>query len=149
MQDLPLISFPQFFPQATLYRLVSLSASPYSLKILKIVYENRQNRVHQLFWKSACNYMNTIIRITPSQTIDIHGLKSLFSLGRTAMYQLTRDPSFPKAYAITARHFLWDLAEVENWFVSRKGQRPQVRRMTSTNPKDEMIDGIRFVKKVA
>lgn len=149
MQDLPLIAFPQFFPQATLYRLVSLSATRYWLKKLKIVSENRQYRVRQIWSTTVCNYMNTIIRITPAQTIDIHGLKSLFSLGRTAMYQLTRDPSFPKAYAITARHFLWDLAEVENWFISRKGQRPQVRRTAAANPKDEVIDGIRFVKKVA
>jgi hypothetical protein len=65
------------------------------------------------------------------------------------MYQLTRDPSFPAAYAITARHFLWDLEEVEEWFVSRKGRRPQARKIALITPRDEVIDGIVYVKKVA
>ena len=93
--------------------------------------------------------MNTISKITPSQTVDIESLKSLFRFGRTAMYQLTRDPSFPKAYVITARHNLWELAEVEAWLVSRKGQRTQARKNMAINPRVEVIDGIRFVKKVA
>ena len=149
MQDRPLIAFPRFFPQATLYRLVSLSATRYWLKKLKIVVENRQNRVRQNWSTTVCNYMNTINKIIPSQTVDIEALKSLFRLGRTAMYQLTREPSFPKAYVITARHYLWDLAEVEAWFVSRKGQRPRLRKTVAITSKDEVIDGIRFVKKVA
>ncbi len=149
MQDRPLNAFPQFFPQATLYRLVSPSATRYWLKKLKIVSENRQNRVRQIWSTTVCNYVNTISKIIPSQTVDIEGLKSLFRLGRTAMYQLTRDPTFPKAYVITARHYLWDLAEVEAWFVSRKGRRAQVRKRVAINPRDEVIDGIRFVKQVA
>ena len=149
MKDRPLIAFPQLFPQSTLFRLVWLSATRYWLKKLKIVSENRQNRVRQIWSTTVCNYVNTISKIIPSQTLDIEGLKSLFRLGRTAMYQLTRDPSFPKAYVITARHYLWDLAEVEAWFVSRKGQRTQTRNRVVINPRDEVIDGIRFVKKVA
>ena len=149
MKDRPLISFPQFFPQAALCRLVSLSATRYWIKKLKIVLEYHQNRVRQIWSTAVCNYMNTISKIIPSQAVDIEGLKSLFRLGRTAIYQLTRDPSFPKAYVITTRHYLWDLAEVEDWFLSRKGKRTPARKKVAINPRDEVIDGIRFVKKVA
>jgi predicted DNA-binding transcriptional regulator AlpA len=149
MQDLPRNSFPQQFPHAALCRLLSLGATPHQSKIAKIVVENPRFRVRQLWSRSGCNYMNTENLTIPTRTTDIHGLKSLFRLGRTAMYQLTRDPSFPKAYTITTRHYLWDLAEVEAWFVSRKAQRPRVRKTVATTPGDEIIDGIRFVKSVA
>ena len=116
---------------------------------IKKSWRNRPNRVRQLWSTAVCNDVNTISKIIPSQTVDIEGLKSLFSLGRTAKYQLTGDPSFPKTYVITARHYLWNLAEVEAWFVSRKGKRAQTRNNVAINPRDEVIDGIRFVKKVA
>jgi predicted DNA-binding transcriptional regulator AlpA len=149
MQDLPLISFPQFFPQFTVCRKVSLFTAVYRHKLLKIYFESSVNRLRPGWRAARFYYMDTQMKITPDQTVDFKGLLSLFNLKRTAMYQLTRDPSFPAAYVITARHFLWDLEEVEEWFASRKGRRPQVRKIAVINPRDEIIDGIRYVKKVA
>jgi hypothetical protein len=54
MEDRPLIAFPQFFPQATLCRLVSLTATRYWFKKLIIVSENRQNRVRQIWIIFGC-----------------------------------------------------------------------------------------------
>lgn len=127
-----------------MYRKVLLFIAPYLPKLPKVYLENPINRLRQVRTAALSFYMNTQIKSIPDQTIDFNGLRSLFCLGRTAMYQLTRDPSFPAAYVITARHLLWDLEEVEAWFASRKGRRPQVRRIAAANPKDEVIDGIRF-----
>ena len=149
MQDLPRISFPQFFPQFIMCRKVSRFTPAYRHKLLKIYFESSINRLRPGSRAAQFFYMNTQMKIIPDQTVDFKHLCSLFSLGRTAMYQLTRDPSFPAAYVITARHFLWDLAEVEEWFASRKGRRPQVRKVALINPRDEIVDGIRYVKKVA
>ena len=149
MQDLPLISFPQLFPQFAMCRKVSLITAAYRHILSKIYLESSLNRLRRLGTSALFICMNTQMKIIPDQTVDFKGLLSLFNLKRTDMYQLTRDPSFPTAYVITARHFLWDLEEVEEWFASRKGRRPQARKIASITPWDEVIDGICFVKKVA
>ena len=116
---------------------------------IKKSWRNRPNRVRQLWSTAVCNDVNTISKIIPSQTVDIEGLKSLFSLGRTAKYQLTGDPSFPKTYVITARDYLWDLGELGDWFTSREGPHAPVRKNVVINPKDEVVDGIRILKRAS
>ena len=144
-------TFPTFHlvsPSATEYRGVSpsLTQAEKFKKFFKIVFQKGQNRVR---WpsKSAPSFrMTTETTLVPSRTIDINGLRLLFSLGRTATYALTYEESFPKAYGITSRHYLWDLDEVEAWLASRKGARPRERRIRPTAPKSDVFDGVLFEK---
>lgn len=93
--------------------------------------------------------MNTHTNQLQSKTVDIQELRTIFSLGRTAMHNLTKDPSFPQAYVISARHHLWDRDEVQEWLKSRKVAKPKVRKIREVTPKDQVIDGIVFAKRVA
>lgn len=83
---------------------------------------------------------------TTLRTVDFAGLRSILALGRTATYELTRDSGFPQAFGISARHYLWDLNEVESWILSRKGVKPPARNLGSSAKKIEVINGIRFEK---
>jgi hypothetical protein len=59
---------------------------------------------------------------------------------------LTRDETFPQAYGITSRHYIWDLDEVETWLTSRKGKAPRTRREPQADPRFQIINGVRFEK---
>jgi len=107
------------------------------------------NRVRHLPASAQLNNMNTHAREIQSKTVDIQELRLIFSLGRTAMHNLTRDPSFPQAYLISARHHLWDRQEVQAWLESRKVAKPKARKLAPVSPKDQVIDGIVFAKRVA
>jgi len=87
--------------------------------------------------------MNSENELNSLRTIDIEGLCTLLNLGRTAIYLLTKDSSFPQAYGITARHYLWDLCEVEQWITSRKGLKPKARGTHKEAKQVYFLDGIR------
>lgn len=113
------------------------------------VHKLLQNRLRPLFKSAQLKYMNTHTNDSMSTTVDIQGLRSIFSLGRTAMHNLTKDPSFPQAYVISARQHLWDRQEIQTWLESRKVAKPKARKLAPVSPKDEVIDGIVFAKRVA
>jgi len=143
--------FPQFFPQSALYRHVSPSAFIERLakiykKILKIVSEKGQNREHFETDRAQSKYVNNYNTHDSMQTIDIDGLCKLLNLSRSATYQLMHEPTFPQAYGVTSRHFLWNLKEVEDWLISRKGVKPQVRRVKKSAKRILIIDGVRLEK---
>ena len=120
-----------------------------SIKLYQNVHKLLLNRVRQ---SSACaqlNNMNTHTNEIQSKTVDIQELRLIFSLGRTAMHKLSKDPSFPQAYVISARHHLWDRQEVLAWLESRKNAKPKARKLAPVTPKDQVIDGIVFAKRVA
>ena len=140
--------FPQFFPQSVLYRLVSRSvfidrlATKKSKKI-KIVFKIGHFREHFETYRAQSKGMNNENALNSLRTIDIEGLCILLNLGRTATYLLTKDSSFPQAYGITARHYLWDLSEVEQWITSRKGMKPRVRGTHKVAKRVYFLEGIR------
>lgn len=103
MHDLPSSFFPQFFPQFTMCRNVS-----FGFKLYQIALNIWPDRVRQKLITALLKYMNTHTNDSTGPTVDIQGLRLIFSLGRSAMHQLTKDPSFPQAYVISARHHLWD-----------------------------------------
>jgi predicted DNA-binding transcriptional regulator AlpA len=120
-----------------------------STKLYQNVHQLLQKRLRPLFKSAQLKYMNTHTNDSMSTTVDIQGLRSIFSLGRTAMHNLTKDPSFPQAYVISARHHLWDRDEAQQWLESRKVAKPKVRKIRVIAPKDQIIDGIVFAKRVA
>ena len=80
------------------------------------------------------------------ETIDIDGLCKLLNLSCQATYQLMHGPSFPQAYGVTSRHFLWNLKEVKDWLISRKAAGPQVRDVRKSARRILIIDGVRLEK---
>ncbi len=139
--------FPQFFPQSVLYRLVSRCVFIDRLAIknqkkIKIISKIGQNLHHWRTYRAQSKCMNNENALNSLRTIDIEGLCTLLNLGRTATYQLTHDTSFPQAYGITARHYLWNLGEVEQWLTSRKGLKPKVRGTHKSAKQIHFIDGI-------
>ncbi len=83
-----------------------------STKLYQNVHKLLLNRVRSSFGGAQLKYMNTHTNETQGKTVDIQELRLVFSLGRTAMHNLSKDPSFPQAYVISARHHLWDRKEV-------------------------------------
>lgn len=120
-----------------------------STKLYQNVHKLLQNRLRLLSKSAQLKYMNTHINEIQSKTVDIQELRLIFSLGRTAMHHLSKDPSFPQAYVISARHHLWDRQEIQAWLESRKVAKPKARKLAPVSPKDEVIDGIVFAKRVA
>ncbi len=110
-------------PSIAKYREVSPSTAHThkTKKIHKKVFKNYQNRVRAPYCSAMSLGMTTNTNLVPTRTIDVSGLRSLFGLGRTATYELTHDETFPQAYGITPRHYVWNLDEVEMWLASRKG----------------------------
>jgi predicted DNA-binding transcriptional regulator AlpA len=76
--------------------------------------------------------------------LDINDLRSLLKLGRTAAYQISKDPSFPAAIHLNVRTKRWEVAEVEMWLQSRKGLESPPRRKSGQIKVSDVIDGIRF-----
>ena len=120
-----------------------------STKLYQNVHKALQNRLRSLLEGAQLKYMNTHTNEIQAKTVDIQELRVIFSLGRTAMHNLSKDPSFPQAYIISARHHLWDREEVEAWLESRKVAKPKARKLAPVSPKDQVIDGIVFAKRVA
>jgi len=134
-----------------LYRHVSPSAFIERLekiykKILKIVSEKGQNREHFETDRAQSKYVNNYNTHDSMQTIDIDGLCKLLNLSRSATYQLMHEPTFPQAYGVTSRHFLWNLKEVEDWLISRKGVKPAVRGAQRSAKRILIKNGIRIEK---
>lgn len=140
--------FPQFFPQSVLCRLVSRRVfidrlATKNPKKIKIVSKIGQNLHHSRTYRAQSKCMNNENALNSLRTVDIEGLCTLLNLGRTAIYLLTKDSSFPQAYGITARHYLWDLSEVEQWITSRKGLKPKARGTHKEAKQVYFLDGIR------
>jgi len=112
-------------------------------KKIKIVSKIGQNLHHLRTYRAQSKCMNSENELNSLRTIDIEGLCTLLNLGRTAIYLLTKDSSFPQAYGITARHYLWDLCEVEQWITSRKGLKPKARGTHKEAKQVYFLDGIR------
>jgi predicted DNA-binding transcriptional regulator AlpA len=143
--------FPQLFPQFAIHQLMSLAITSIARpergeQIPEILPNKSQNRLPSLLGSGLSLGMENTTDEIHLRTIDIAGLRSLLGLGRTATYELIRDPGFPEAYGISARHFLWDLDEVEAWIRSRKGVKPSARHLTIETQKVEIVNGIRFEK---
>jgi predicted DNA-binding transcriptional regulator AlpA len=112
-------------------------------KKIKIVSKIGHFREHFETCRAQSKGMNNENALNSLRTIDIEGLCALLNLGRSATYLLTKDSSFPQAYGITARHYLWDLSEVEQWITSRKGMKPRVRGTHKTPKRVYFLEGIR------
>ena len=100
-----------------------------STKLYQNVHKALQYRLRSLFKGAQLKYMNTHTNEIQAKTVDIQELRVIFSLGRTAMHNLSKDPSFPQAYIISARHHLWGRGEVEAWLESRKVAKPKARKL--------------------
>jgi len=140
--------FPQFFPQSVLCRLVSRRVfidrlATKNPKKIKIVSKIGQNLHHSRTYRAQSKCMNNENALNSLRTVDIEGLCTLLNLGRSATYLLTKDSSFPQAYGITARHYLWDLSEVEQWITSRKGVKPKFRGTHKAPKRVYFLEGVR------
>jgi len=49
-------------------------------------------------------------------------LRRLVPLADTTIYEMEKRGEFPRRYPLTRRCVVWDLAEVEAWLASKKGQ---------------------------
>ena len=56
------------------------------------------------------------------RTIRRHELKQIVPLADTTIYEMEQRGEFPRRFALGPRCVVWDLAEVEAWLASRRGQ---------------------------
>jgi len=88
-------------------------------------------------------------RSAPSQDMNplmsVNEIAQLLNLGRTAVYQLVREPHFPKPYAINARCLRWERIEIDAWLLSRKESSSPVRNQYRSSKGKVVVNGITFI----
>ena len=77
--------------------------------------------------------------------IDVHDLKVMLKLGRTATYQVTNGPSFLAAIYLSARTKRWDKTDVELWLQNCKALKRPVRGKIKPVKESDFFDGVRCV----
>lgn len=77
--------------------------------------------------------------------MSVNDIAHLLNLGRTATYQLVREPHFPKPYAINARCLRWERLEVDAWLLSRREVASPARKNRSKASGQIVVNGVTFV----
>lgn len=85
-----------------------------------------------------------IPRLASDKLISIADIREIFSLGRTAAYELTRRPGFPSRVQLSPRCYRWWATEVDAFAEALRRQRAQPgpsRTVTPHRPDPPSVPG--------
>lgn len=80
-----------------------------------------------------------------TQLVSVNEIAEMLNLGRTATYQLVREPHFPRPYAINSRCLRWEKLEVDAWLLSRKESASSFRSKQTGNKGKVIVNGVTFI----
>jgi len=55
-----------------------------------------------------------------NELLKVKDIQARLGIGRSAVYALIHEPSFPAPIAINSRTLRWEITEFEQWLLSRK-----------------------------
>ena len=59
----------------------------------------------------------------PTEFISIAEVQKRLSIGRTKLWQMTREPGFPKLVSLTSRRRVFVKSEIDAWITSKIAER--------------------------
>ncbi|TRZ85122.1 MAG: AlpA family phage regulatory protein [Streptomycetaceae bacterium] len=82
-----------------------------------------------------------------NELLKVKDIQARLGIGRSAVYALIHEPSFPAPISINSRTLRWEVTEFEQWLLSRKSTlKPKTQKQIAPKGKVFVIDGVRFRK---
>jgi predicted DNA-binding transcriptional regulator AlpA len=87
------------------------------------------------------------LSLVMNELLKVRDIQARLGIGRSAVYALIHEPSFPAPIAINSRILRWEVTEFEQWLLSRKSSlKPKTQKQISPKGKVFVINGVRFRK---
>ncbi|MEI6812516.1 MAG: AlpA family phage regulatory protein [Actinomycetes bacterium] len=82
-----------------------------------------------------------------NELLKVRDIQARLGIGRSAVYALIHEPSFPAPISINSRTLRWEVTEFEQWLLSRKSTlKPKTQKQIAPKGKVFVINGVRFRK---
>ena len=95
------------------------------------------------------NFCIFTLFLAMNELLKVKDIQARLGIGRSAVYALIHEPSFPAPIAINSRTLRWETTEFEQWLLSRKSSlKPKTQKQISPKGKVFVINGVRFRKGV-
>ena len=87
------------------------------------------------------------LSLVMNELLKVKDIQARLGIGRSAVYALIHEPSFPVPIVINSRTLRWEISEFEQWLISRKSSlKPKTQKQISPKGKVFVINGVRFRK---
>ena len=93
------------------------------------------------------NFHIYALSLVMNELLKVRDIQARLGIGRSAVYALIHEPSFPAPIAINSRILRWEVTEFEQWLLSRKSSlKTKKQKQISPKGKVFVINGVRFRK---
>ena len=93
------------------------------------------------------NFHIFALSLVMNELLKVRDIQARLGIGRSAVYALIHEPTFPAPIAINSRNLRWEVTEFEHWLLSRKSSlKPKKQKQISPKGKVFVINGVRFRK---
>jgi predicted DNA-binding transcriptional regulator AlpA len=93
------------------------------------------------------NFHIYALSLVMNELLKVRDIQARLGIGRSAVYALIHEPSFPAPIAINSRILRWEVTEFEQWLLSKKSSlKPKTQKQISPKGKVFVINGVRFRK---
>ena len=87
------------------------------------------------------------LSLVMNELLKVKDIQARLGIGRSAVYALIHEPSFPAPISINSRTLRWEVTEFEQWLLSRKSTlKPKTQKQIAPKGKVFVINGVRFRK---
>ena len=87
------------------------------------------------------------LSLVMNELLKVRDIQARLGIGRSAVYALIHEPSFPAPIAINSRILRWEVTEFEQWLLSRKSSlKPKTQKQISPNRKPEYAAKLNLLK---
>jgi prophage regulatory protein len=79
-----------------------------------------------------------------NELLKVKDIQARLGIGRSSVYALIQEPSFPAPITINSGTLRWEATEFEQWLLSRKSSlKPKTQKQISPKGKVFVINGLR------